>query len=105
MPAATVSLTRLNGFQRFYFFQCAAVIFDDDGPAESFCKYVRVFVDWIGETELGPASTEGLEDSLDEIEADVPDALARLFDEKTIIFELVESAHGGGHDGSVCLVA
>jgi len=75
------------------------------GPAESLCKHARVFVDWIGETELGPAATEGLEDSLEEIEADVPDELAGLFDENTIIFELVESARGGGHDGAVCPVA
>lgn len=105
MPATTVSLTRLNGFPQFHCFHCGAEIFGQDGPAEDFCGHVRVFVDWIGEPILGGAATGDLEAKLEEIAADVPEELAGLFDENTIVFELVEQARGGGHDGDVCLVA
>ncbi|MGB3356826.1 MAG: hypothetical protein WBB00_29175 [Mycobacterium sp.] len=105
MPANTVSLTRLNGFSAFHCLYCGAVIVGEGGPGEHFCEHVSVFVDWVGESQLGPAAADGLEEKLDEIEADVLDELASLFGDDTIVFELSEQARGGGHDGSGCLVA
>lgn len=105
MPATIVSLTRLNGFPKFYCIHCAGTIFDEGGPAEEFCKHVLVVADPYGDPELGPAAADGLADKLDEIDADIPEELARLFDEDTVVFELVEPGRGGGHDGSVLLVA
>lgn len=105
MPANIVSLTRLNGFPAFHCLHCGAAIFGADGPAETFCEHVSVFVDWAGEPELGPAASDDLAEKLEEIEADVPEELARLLGGDTIVFELAEQTRGGGHDGSVCLVA
>jgi hypothetical protein len=105
LPANIVSLTRLNGFPAFHCLHCGALIFGEDGPTESFCEHVSVFVDWTGEPEIGPAAAADLTDRLDEIEVDVPEQLAALFGDGTIVFELAEQARGGGHDGSVCLVA
>lgn len=105
MPAHIVSLTRLNGFRAFHCLHCGADVFGEDGPAERLCQHVAVFVDWIGEAEMGPAASEDVTEKLDEVDADVPEELASVFGNDTIVFELVEQARGGGHDGSVCLVA
>jgi hypothetical protein len=102
MPAVTASLSRTNGFQNFYCPLCAAPVFaEESGVADEFCEHVKVFVDWVGEA----VAADELEHVLDDLDVTDPVALAGLFTEDTVVFELIESAGGGGHDGSTCLVA
>lgn len=105
MPATTVSLTRLDGFPAFHCFHCGAVIFSEDGPAESLCRHVSVLWDSYGEPELGPAAGDGIAEKLDEVEEFGLEELSGVLGDSIVVFELIEPARGGGHDGYVFLVA
>ena len=105
MTAATVSLSIENGVPRFYCPFCAAPVFDDDdGVAEVLCKHVKVFVDWIGEPYYPADATDDLAAQLEEVDCSDPSKLSALFEDGTVIFELLEPGRGGGHDTSSCLV-
>lgn len=105
MSATTVSLTRRYGFDTFHCFHCGVVVFGEEGPADRFCKHVLLYLDPMGDPELGPAASHDLSEKLDAIDADVPEELASVLDDDAIVFELVEPGRGGGHDGYVLLVA
>lgn len=105
MPAAILEISKRYGFPNFYCPFCSAPVFTDgDGMADQFCQHVMVFVDWVGEPSIGPDAPPGLSKQLDDIEYDAVE-LAGLFGDDTVVIELYEPGRGGGHDGTVCLVA
>lgn len=107
VPAFIVSLSRTDGFQTFFCPHCAAPILDPEvgGMADEFCTHVKVFVDWVCEPNIPDVNTGDLADKLDEIDPTDPAELSKLFEQDTVIFELVRPGGGGGDDGDTCLVA
>ncbi|MEW5812523.1 MAG: hypothetical protein AB1925_24120 [Actinomycetota bacterium] len=105
MTAATISLSREDGFPRFFCCRCGSKVFDEEGVAEEFCEHVCVLFDEMGDPLMGPAASEDLLGRLEDAdEADFGE-LAKLFESNAVLFQLREEARGGGHDGWTCFVA
>jgi len=75
--------------------------------ADEFCPHIVAVIDWVDELHLGETNPADLAGDLEDAHGQGTDldTIAGLMNRSTIVFEFIDPASGGGHDGSSFVVA
>ena len=114
MAAPVARIEALNGFDALHCPACGHMVFGEDRADDAFCPHTIFFLDWIGQVNFGGGDEDELTEEQDRLldiweNADAKGvavrAMADLLPSRAVVLELVETARGGGHDGSYCAAA
>ncbi len=97
-----------NGLLKFHCPNCGSTLLDQEyGLTDDPCRHTLFIIDWIGELAFGESVSGNLKVEVERILQDedmVSDnkvgELVDVLPSSSVIFELIEPAQGGGHDGS-----
>lgn len=100
--SASVVKVCLRSLERFCCPACGFEILSSEGQSEALCTHVVAMVDWVDEFTVPDTIETPLSEALQCAfeQSGTLEAVAAVLPPSAAAFELVETARGGGHQGS-----
>lgn len=104
--SASVVKVCLSSLERFCCPACGSEILGLEGQSEALCAHVVAMIDWVDEFIVPDTIETPLSEALQSAfeQSGTVEAVAAVLPPSAAAFELVETARGGGHQGSAFAV-